>query len=68
MCPRIFVNLLYAKGMLKQKYGNANIIIFFMPPRYRVHGALKNAKSRKYFYDFFNAGRGNANLNMQCRK
>jgi hypothetical protein len=28
-----------------------------MPPRYRVHEALKNAKAEKYFYDFFIAGR-----------
>jgi hypothetical protein len=26
---------------------------FFMPPQYGVHGALKNAKCRKYFYDDF---------------
>jgi hypothetical protein len=51
-----FCDFLYAKGMLRQKHVK-KIIIFFMPPRYGVHGALKNAKRRKYFHDFFNAGR-----------
>jgi hypothetical protein len=37
-----------------QKHVNAKLYIYiFMSPRYGVHGALKNAKSRKYFYDFF---------------
>jgi hypothetical protein len=49
--PTCFCRFLYAKGMLKQKHINAKIIIFFMPPRYGVHGALKNAKKQKIFYD-----------------
>jgi hypothetical protein len=44
-----------------QKHVNAKkyllLVLFFMPPRYGVHGALKNAKAEN-FYDFLNAGIG----------
>jgi hypothetical protein len=56
--PTYFCEFLYAKGMLKQKHVNGKIyLIFFMPPQYKVHGALKNAKSRKFFMVFSNAHR-----------
>jgi hypothetical protein len=63
MCPRIFCEFLYAKGMLKQKHVNAKFIyllllLLSMPPRYRVHGALKNARAENIFMIFFNAGIG----------
>jgi hypothetical protein len=59
MCPHIFCVFLYSKGMLKQKHVNAILyLLFFMSPQYGVHGALKECKSRKYFYDFFNVGIG----------
>jgi hypothetical protein len=59
MCPHIFFEFLYAKGMLEQKHVNAKkIIYFFMPPLYRVHEALKNAKAENIFMIFFNAGIG----------
>jgi hypothetical protein len=32
--------------------------IFSMPPRYKAHGALKNAKEENIFMIFFNAGIG----------
>jgi hypothetical protein len=32
--------------------------IFSMPPRYRVHEALKNAKAKNIFVVLFNAGIG----------
>jgi hypothetical protein len=50
-----FANFLYAKGILKQKHVNAIIyllLLFSMPPRYRVHGALKNAKAENIFMIF----------------
>jgi hypothetical protein len=58
--PTYFCEFLYAKGMLKQKHVNAKklFIIFSMPPRYRVHGALKNAKVENIFMIFFNVGIG----------
>jgi hypothetical protein len=57
-CAHIFFcEFLYAKGMLKQKHVNA-FFYFFMPPRYRVHGALKNAKAENIFMIFSNAGIG----------
>jgi hypothetical protein len=54
--PTHFCEFLYAKGMLKQKHVNA-IFYFFMPPRYGVHGPLKNAKVENTFMIFSNAGR-----------
>jgi hypothetical protein len=53
-----FCEFLNAIGMLKQKHVNAIFYLFFMPPRYRVHGALKNAKAENIFMIFFNAGIG----------
>jgi hypothetical protein len=45
--------------MLKQKHVNAIFLLFFsMPPRYRVHGALKNAKAENILMILFNAGIG----------
>jgi hypothetical protein len=36
-----------------KKHVNAKIyLIFFMPPRYGVHGALKNAKADNIFMIF----------------
>jgi hypothetical protein len=59
--PTYFCEFLYAKGMLNAKTCECKNIfitfIFYMPPQYGVHGALKNAKAKKYFYDF-NAGIG----------
>jgi hypothetical protein len=61
-CAHVFFGeFLYAKGMPKQKHVNAIIylfIYFLMPPRYRVHWALKNAKAKNIFMIFFNAGIG----------
>ena len=52
--PTYFCEFLYAKGMLKQKHVNAIFFyLFFMPPRYGVHGALKNAKAENIFMIFF---------------
>jgi hypothetical protein len=58
-CAHVFFcEFLYAKWMLKQKYVNANIYIYyyiflFMPPRYKVHGALKNAKAENILRSLF---------------
>jgi hypothetical protein len=45
-----------------QKHVNAKIYLllftFFMPPRCRVHGVLKNAKAENIFMIVFNAGIG----------
>jgi hypothetical protein len=60
--PTYFFEFLYAKGMLKQKHVNAKniylFIIFSILSRYRVHGALKNAKAENIFMIFINAGIG----------
>jgi hypothetical protein len=53
-----------------QKHVNAKIYLLslFLCRQYGVHGALKNAKGKEYFYDdFFQCRYRNANLNMQCR-
>jgi hypothetical protein len=55
--PTYFGEFLYAKGMLIVKTCECKNI-FFLPPRYRVHGALKNAKAENIFMIFFNAGIG----------
>jgi hypothetical protein len=47
-----FCEFLYAKGMLKQKTCECNFYLFFMPPRYKVHGALKNTKAENIFMIF----------------
>jgi hypothetical protein len=51
-CAHVFFEFLYAKGMLNEKTCECKnlylfFIIFCMLPWYGVHGALKNAKSRK---------------------
>jgi hypothetical protein len=56
MCPRIFCEFLYAKRDPKKTCECNYLYIFFMLPRYRVHGALKNAKAENIFMIFFNAG------------
>jgi hypothetical protein len=58
--PTHFCEFLYAKGMLNAKTCECKYIFFylFMPPRYEVHGALKNAKAENIFMIFFNAGIG----------
>jgi hypothetical protein len=55
--PTYFVNFICKKDA-KTKTCECNFLFIFMPPRYGVHMALKKCKSRKYFYDFFNAGIG----------
>jgi hypothetical protein len=42
----------------KIKTCESNFYLFFMPPWYGVHGALKNAKEENIFMIFFNAGIG----------
>jgi hypothetical protein len=51
--PTSLCEFLYAKAMLKQKHVNAIFIYLFMSQRYRVHGALKNAKAENVFMIIF---------------
>jgi hypothetical protein len=52
--PTYFCEFLYAKGMQKQKHVNAKIIIYiFYAATVQSTWGLKECKSRKYFYDFF---------------
>jgi hypothetical protein len=58
-CAHVFCEFLYAKGMLSAKTcGCKNIfiiIIFFYATTVWSTWGLKESKSRKYFYDLFNA-------------
>jgi hypothetical protein len=60
MCPHIFVNF-YMQKDDKTKTCECNLFIYIfssMQSRYRVHGALKNAKAENIFMIFSNAGIG----------
>jgi hypothetical protein len=51
--------LFILKRDAKTKTCECNFLLFFsMPPRYRVHGALKNAKAENILMILFNAGIG----------
>jgi hypothetical protein len=61
MCPRIFLRIFYMLKDTKTKTRECNylfIIIIFYAATVQSTWGLKECKSRKYFYDFFNAGIG----------
>jgi hypothetical protein len=58
-CAHVFFcEFSYAKGMLKQKHVNAIFYYIFYAATVWSTWGLKECKSIKYFYDFFNAGIG----------
>jgi hypothetical protein len=67
--PTYFCEYLYAKGMLKKKHVNAIFLLLYIyiyiylfiyyAAMVRSTWGLKECKSIKQFYDFFNVGIGN---------